>query len=204
MSTKSRGNKTYASESGGEDILANTYSSSFAEKSTAQSNHQFTTAFDREFHARLGRFCALSPASLAGAYFDWYTHLSISPGKKLQLAESALRKYVSLVDYTLWTAMAIKTDCCIDPVEQDRRFAYKGWETYPFNVYQQAFLLTAQWWDEATRTVRGVSQHHSDILPFLTRQYLDTWSPLNFALTNPQVVEDNRTPQWEKFSNGCK
>lgn len=155
-----------------------------------QFNYQFTTAFDREFHARLGKFYALSPASLAGAYFDWLNHLSMSPGKQLQLMESAWRKNASLYDYAFWSICGVKTECCIDPIHQDRRFSYKGWEAYPFNVYQQAFLLTQQWWEEATSTVRGVSQHHSEVIPFLTRQYLDTLAPLNFAFTNPQVVEE--------------
>lgn len=34
------------------------------------SSHQFTTSFDREFHARLGKFWALSPASTGGAFLD--------------------------------------------------------------------------------------------------------------------------------------
>lgn len=159
------------------------------ERIFTQFNHQFTTPFDREFHARLGKFYALSPASLAGAYFDWFTHLSISPGKQLQLIESAWRKSSRLLDYSLWSLYGLNTDCCIDPVQQDRRFSDRGWQTYPFNVYQQAFLLTQQWWNEATSTVRGVSQHHSEVLPFLVRQYLDMWAPLNFAFTNPQVFE---------------
>ncbi|MBA3813535.1 MAG: alpha/beta fold hydrolase [Alphaproteobacteria bacterium] len=156
---------------------------------STQYSHQFTTAFDREFHARLGKFYALSPASLAGAYFDWFTHLSISPGKQLQLIESALRKGASLIDYTFWSLCGISTDDSIDLVQHDRRFADRAWQTYPFNIYHQAFLLTQQWWEEATSTVRGVDQHHSEVLPFLTRQYLDMWAPLNFPFTNPQVVE---------------
>jgi polyhydroxyalkanoate synthase len=197
MSTKRSSRKNE-----GEEFISYMHTVPF-EDNPSPLNHQFTTAFDREFHARLGKFYALSPASLAGAYFDWFTHLSISPGKQVQLVESAWRKYASLVDYALWTTWNIKTDCCVNPVEQDRRFAYKGWEYYPFNIYQQAFLLTAQWWDEATRTVRGVSQHHSDILPFLTRQYLDTWSPLNFAFTNPQVVEETVRLNGKNLVNGA-
>lgn len=157
--------------------------------STTQPDHQFTTAFDREFHARLGKFLTLSPASVAGAYFDWFTHLAISPGKQLSLIESAMRKSTSLFDYSLWATSGIKTDDCIDPPAQDRRFEDKGWQKWPYNIYQQSFLLTQEWWNEATSTVRGVSQHHSEVIPFLTRQYLDTWAPLNFPLTNPQVVE---------------
>lgn len=169
-----------------------------------QVSHQFTTAFDREFHARLGKFLALSPASLADAYFDWATHLAISPGKQLQLLESIWRKNASLTDYTLWSMWGMQTNDCITPVKQDRRFADNGWESYPFNIYQQSFLLTQQWWNEATSTVRGVSQHHSEVLPFLTRQYLDIWSPHNFAFTNPQVVETTIRLKGSNLVRGAK
>jgi len=174
------------------------------ESELPQMAHQFTTAFDREFHARLGKFLALSPASLADAYFDWATHLAISPGKQLQLIESMWRKNASLLDYSLWSMGGMHTNHCINPVKQDRRFAYKGWETYPFNIYQQSFLLSQQWWNEATSTVRGVSQHHSEVLPFLTRQYLDIWSPHNFALTNPQVVETTIRLKGSNLVKGAK
>lgn len=182
----------------------NADSTQFVENTPIQFNHQFTTAFDREFHARLGKFFALSPASLAGAYFDWFTHLSMSPGKQLQLMESGWRKHVSLMDYTFWSALGIKTECCIDPIQQDRRFSNTEWKIYPFNVYQQSFLLTQQWWEEATSTVRGVSQHHSEVIPFLTRQYLDMLAPLNFAFTNPQVVETTLRLNGMNFLNGAK
>lgn len=152
------------------------------------SDHQFTMAFDREFHAKLGKFWALSPASLTGTYFDWFIHLSMLPGKQLSLIESAMRKSMNLIDYSLWVTSGIKTECCINPLPQDRRFEDEGWQTWPYNIYQQAFLLTEEWWNEATGTVRGVTQHHSAVLPFLTRQYLDMCSPLNFPFTNPQVV----------------
>jgi hypothetical protein len=53
----------------------------FSRELPQHSNHLFTTSFDREFHARLGKFFALSPASVSAAYFDWFTHLAMSPGK---------------------------------------------------------------------------------------------------------------------------
>ncbi|EKE09308.1 MAG: hypothetical protein ACD_16C00193G0005 [uncultured bacterium] len=175
-----------------EEIYSGSYYSEKRESpynSMVESDHQFTTAFDREFHAKLGKFWALSPTSIGGAYFDWLSHLAISPGKQLALMESGLRKSINLVDYAFWAACGIPAESYIDPAPDDRRFEDKGWQTWPYNIYQQSFLLAQEWWDEATSTVRGVSRHHSAVLPFLTRQYLDIWAPVNFPLTNPQVVK---------------
>lgn len=161
----------------------------FSRKTPHYSNHLFTTSFDREFHARLGKFFALSPASVSDAYFDWFTHLAMSPGKQFSLLEGALRRRRSLSHYIFWTTAGIATECCIPSHPYDRRFEDKSWQAWPYNTYQQAFLLAEDWWNEATGTVRGVSQHNCAVLPFLTRQYLDMWSPLNFPFTNPQVIE---------------
>jgi len=148
-----------------------------------------TSAFDREFLAKLGELSPMSPASFAETYLDWFFHLAFLPGKQLSLMENGLRKSMKLFDYSLGVTLGINKECCINPRINDRRFKDLEWQTWPYNIYQQAFLLTEEWWNETTSTVRGVSQHHSAVLPFLTRQCLDMVAPLNFPFTNPKVIQ---------------
>jgi polyhydroxyalkanoate synthase len=147
------------------------------------------TSFDRLLHASLGRFTlGLSPAALWLAYADWGVHLCGSPGKCQQLAEKAVRKTVRFAIYLLHFASEPACPPCIEPLPQDHRFRSEAWRHWPFNVVYQAFLLNQQWWHSATTGVGGVSAHHEQVVSFVTRQLLDTISPINCIATNPEVL----------------
>src|SRR5215475_7426150 len=60
---------------------------------------------DRSVHAIMSLFTAgLSPAALTQAFFDWYVHLVVSPGKRLELALQALDGAVDFYTYGLRSA----------------------------------------------------------------------------------------------------
>ncbi len=158
---------------------------------TAASLHE---SLDHAMHASLARFThGLSPAALMGAWFDWTTHIIAAPGKRLQLAEKAVEKSRRHYRYALDTARSTdKTEPCIEPLPQDRRFSDDAWQMKPFNLIYQGFLLQQQWWHNAVTGVPGVTAQHERELQFLTRQLLDTVSPSNFLLTNPEILRNTR------------
>lgn len=175
---------------------------------------------DRSLHATIARFTfGLSPAALAKAYFDWMTHLAVSPGKRLQLVDKAARKATRFGNYAFRSALeGGKTPCCIEPLPQDRRFAGEDWQKPPYNFMYQAFLLQQQWWHNATTGLRGVAKHHEAMVEFVSRQILDMVSPSNFLATNPEVLRQtvskagmnlvtglrNMAEDWERTVSGKK
>ena len=142
---------------------------------------------DKPLHSQLARFThGVSPASLAGAYLDWLTHLALSPGKQQELLVKAIEKELRIA----WHALRGPFDhCkpCIEPLPQDRRFSAPEWQEWPFNLIYQSFLLHQQWWHNAASGVPGVTAHHEHVVTFATRQLLDIVSPSNFLPTNPEV-----------------
>ncbi len=146
---------------------------------------------DRSLHAAMARFTSgLSPAALTYAYLHWATHLADQPGKRLQLVDKALRKSVRFSDYALRCAMSGgKTEPCIEPLPQDKRFAAPEWQRFPYNFVYQSFLLQQQWWHNATTGLRGLSKRHENMVSFAARQMLDMVSPSNFLATNPEVLQ---------------
>ena len=175
---------------------------------------------DRSLHATIARFTyGLSPAALAKAYFDWATHLAVSPGKRLQLVDKATRKAVRFANYAVRAAAdGGKTSHCIEPLPQDRRFTDADWQKPPYNFMYQAFLLQQQWWHNATTGIRGVTKHHEAMVEFVSRQILDMISPSNFLATNPEVLRQtvskggmnlvsglrNLVEDWERAVSGKK
>jgi len=175
---------------------------------------------DRSLHAAVARFTAgLSPAALTHAYLHWATHLADAPGKRLQLVDKAARKTVRFANYATRYAMSGgKTECCIEALPQDKRFAAEEWQRWPYNFLYQGFLLQQQWWHNATTGVRGLSRQHETIVEFASRQILDMVSPSNFLLTNPEVLShtlsngganllrgwQNFTHDWERAVSGKK
>jgi polyhydroxyalkanoate synthase subunit PhaC len=159
---------------------------------------------DRSLHAAVARFTnGLSPAALADAYLDWATHLAYSPGKRLQLVDKAVRKAVRFANYACRCAMESgKTDLCIEPLPQDKRFVGEDWQSWPYKFIYQAFLLNQQWWHSATTGLRGMSKRHEDMVKFASRQILDMVSPSNFLLTNPEILRQTISKGGMNFVSG--
>ncbi len=161
---------------------------------------------DRAVHAGLARFTlGLSPVALAGAYLDWASHLASAPGKQQQLVEKAAKKSLKLALYAgTCTGAQSATEPCIEPLPQDHRFDGEAWHTWPYNLIHQSFLLTQQWWYNATTGVRGVTRQHENVVEFAARQWLDVFSPSNFIATNPQVLQRTVEEAGMNFVRGAQ
>jgi len=147
-------------------------------------------SLDRPLHAAVARFTlGISPAALSQAYIDWLQHILFSPDKRFALAEMAARQWARYFEYCRSACADPNCPDCVEPLPQDKRFAGEAWQKWPFNAIYQGFLLNQEWWHNATTAVEGVSKHHEDVASFVARQLLDVFSPVNFPLTNPEVLK---------------
>ena len=158
--------------------------------------------FDRAFHAMLARVTGgISPVALSLAWLDWGTHLAAAPERRMQMFRNGLRDTGMLLQ-AVAHATSQKPWSVIEPQGRDRRFKDPQWETAPFNLLAQAFLLSERWWHDATTGVRGVSHANEAVVEFSVRQMLDMLAPSNFAATNPQVLEKAFQSGGENFVFG--
>lgn len=164
--------------------------------------HQLS--LDRPLHAALAHFTAgLSPAALSLGYADWAQHLLFSPDKQIELAERAALNWLHFLDYCPRALVNPNCEACIAAEPNDKRFANPSWHLWPFNAMSQGFLLTQQWWQNATTGIRGVSKHHESVVSFVARQCLDVISPANFPPTNPEVIETTFRQAGANLANGA-
>ncbi|MEF9604600.1 alpha/beta fold hydrolase [Paracoccus sp. PXZ] len=130
----------------------------------------------------------VSPLALGMALIDWSAHLAAAPGKRLELADKAARETAELLAHIATLAADPTAAPVIRPPPQDRRFAAAAWQSPPFSIWAQGFLLARQWWHEATHDVPGVNPHHENLLSAMVQQWLDMASPANLPLTNPEII----------------
>jgi len=166
----------------------------FDSKSDPQTPHdaerELANMIDTAFRAAVSQLTAgLSPAALMQHYVEWALHMASSPGKQLQLGHMAFENWADFSRYLARCAMSRKGEACAEPDARDRRFRHEGWAHQPFAAYQQAFLLTQKWWDEATTGVQGVSHANERVVNFAARQILDAMAPSNFVATNPEILQ---------------
>jgi len=175
--------------------------------------------WDRLFNAAMARSTAgLDPRVILLAYLDWWVKLAWSPGTHARLTEKALRKWARI---GLFLAQGIgdrEPPEVIEPLPQDKRFRDPAWRQWPYNLFSQAFLLTQQWWANATTGVPALSREHKDMVTFVTRQLLDMVSPSNLPWTNPEVRQAtlregganlvrgwrNYADDWQRWLSGQK
>ncbi|MEO1291275.1 MAG: alpha/beta fold hydrolase [Pseudomonadota bacterium] len=150
-----------------------------------------TRSLDRAFQAHLARFTlGISPGGMGPRTLAWLSHLAMSPGKQIQLVEKAQRKLARFGIYATGAMLGRSVEPCIKPLPHDHRFRHELWGAWPHNLVYQSFLLTQQWWHNATNDIDGLDTHDERVLSFLARQLLDMASPSNFLLTNPEIAAE--------------
>ena len=158
---------------------------------------------DREFRGALAEFTrGLSPLALGLATLDWIGHLSLSPGRRLQLTQSLLTKVGQVGSYSVLSLINREARKPTDRIE--RRMSGEAWQKWPFKVMVQAHQLSKDWWCEAAMGVEGVRDEHEILVHAVGDQILDLLSPANGLVTNPEVIQMTIRERGKNLVRGLK
>ncbi|MFN3991463.1 MAG: PHA/PHB synthase family protein [Tabrizicola flagellatus] len=158
-----------------------------AERPAPQQQAKSHQALDRGVRATMARLSGgVSVHSFIGAWSDWAFHLIEAPGRQLQLIEHAQLNALRLIAHA--TRIDAEDPPPFKPKSYDHRFNHPDWQKPPFRMWQQGFLAVQDWWDHATDHLRGLRPEDADRVRFMARQALDTVSPSNFPMLNPEII----------------
>ncbi len=147
-------------------------------------------ALDRGAMASLARLTGgISPHAMVDAWSDWAMHLARAPGRQLELLERAQANMLKLFHYSLTAFTGQAAPKPFHPGPHDPRWSHDGWDSPPFSLWQQGYLAQQDWWTAATADLRGLRKQNAQRTGFTMRQLLDTVSPSNFPLANPEILE---------------
>ena len=158
---------------------------------------------DQAFRAALSRASrGMSPIDLGLAYLDWMSHLAISPGKRMLLAQSFVNKLSRLGVFSI--ASLLDKEAKGPAVKLERRVSGEAWQKWPFKVFAQAHQVSRDWWSEACVDVDGIREHHEVQVHAVGAQILDMMSPANYLFTNPEVLQVTRREKGRNLLRGIR
>lgn len=143
--------------------------------------------------------------NVADAFLNFSKSLVQHPEQLIKLQLDLYTSYLNLWANTAEKIMGTETTNVINPEKGDRRFSNPQWdENILFNYIKQSYLLTADWVAKSINDNEELSEEEKKKLSFYTRQFVDAISPTNFAMTNPDVIEETIKTKGENLVEGLK
>ena len=161
-------------------------------------------ALDRGVMASLAQLTGgISPHAMIDAWSDWAMHLSRAPGRQIELMEHAQANWLKLSQFAWSGLLGGNREKPFEPARYDTRWTHAGWDKAPFALWQQGFLALQDWWQVATSDLPGLRRQNAQRTGFIMRQLLDTVSPSNFPLANPEILEKTQATGGQNLIEGA-
>ena len=96
-----------------------------------------------------------------------------------------------------------ETAPAIEPEKGDKRWRSAAWSDNPmFDAMKQSYLLNQRFLMGLVSGAKGVDDATRRKVQFVTKQMVDALSPTNFAMTNPDVLEETYRTRGENLTRG--
>jgi polyhydroxyalkanoate synthase len=158
-----------------------------------------TEALGRKLREQLATVTGgLAPDVYVNAWWDWYLNVAQKPVKQVEILEDAMAKAMDNWNFALKASVGEP----LAPAEGDARFKGDAWSQWPFNVLVHGYRNYAEWWQTAWSSVPGVARESEQQLDFIARNALETLSPANYLLTNPELLDTTRAEAGQNLVRG--
>lgn len=176
-------------------------------KSSMPSNPQeFIDYVNKETQKVLEMFSATGGDDILSSFTQSWTDLATRSWEDPSVWVRAITDYQTS-QMNLWKNLLsgnATTNPVAEPPRGDRRFQADEWSQNPvFDYIKQSYLLTSNLLNDMASKA-NLSDNQQKQLEFYTQQYIDAMSPTNFAMTNPEVLQQAMETKGESLVNGLK
>lgn len=130
--------------------------------------------------------------------------VKVDPGKLMQEQMGFLEAQASLWQSTakMWFESNVSAPVVM-PEKGDRRFKDEQWDSNPMYSYvKQAYLLNSKMMHNIVESLEFEDTKTAEQIKYFTRQYVNSMSPTNYILTNPEVCRDVLESEGECLARG--
>lgn len=124
----------------------------------------------------------------------------------LQNQVSIMQQHMQLWQNTNKAMLGLETSKeTVSEEKGDKRFADSEWHTNPvFSYIKQAYLLNSKMLTNIVDSIEFEDPKQAEKARFYTRQYINSTSPTNMALTNPEVCREILETKGENLAHGIE
>ncbi len=128
---------------------------------------------------------------IAKAFLEMMGKMLANPLPVIQAQMGLLNDYVALLQHSTLRMMGLAAPPVAAPRKGDNRFKAAEWEShFLFDFIKQSYLISARHVHDVVGNVQGMDEISRKKVTFFTRQFVDTLSPANYAMTNPDVLRE--------------
>ena len=131
--------------------------------------------------------------------------VEVDAGKLMKQQMDFMEKQTALWQEASKAMLGEKASTVVEESRSDRRFSHQDWTANPvFNYLKQSYLLNSELIENTLDALKFNDKRTEEQARFFTRQYINSASPTNSALTNPEVCEAMMRSNGENLLKGMQ
>lgn len=143
------------------------------------------------------------PLNVRDSYVDFLDKVSQDPSAFFEVQANYMQDCFNLWHESMNKALGHPSKPVIEPEKGDRRFKATEWqENVVFDFIKQSYLLTCRHLETIFNDAEGISDAQRQKLKFQMKLFTNAISPTNFAMTNPDVINETLNTGGENLIKG--
>ncbi len=131
------------------------------------------------------------PLNMRESYLNFLDNIAQDPTKIFEMQSQYMQDCAELWQESLKRFLGEPSKTVIEPDKGDRRFNAPEWqESALFDFIKQSYLITCRHIERSVEDMVDLNKEQKDKLSFQSKLFTSAISPTNFALTNPEVLNE--------------